>query len=87
MRQAIVAPGVWSSAICYRSDGDKWNYLRQASKALALWPWVPIGNYIAIPDMFTGGRLLPALRHSRSRLAGASHDKLPAINPRKHRGE
>jgi glycosyltransferase involved in cell wall biosynthesis len=84
-RRRAAATLAWNSAICYRSDGDKWNYLRQASKALGLWPWVPIGNYIAIPDMFAGGRLLPALRHLRFRLAGGDHDKLPATNPRNYR--
>ena len=86
-RQRAGATLAWNSAICYRSEGDKWNYLRQASKALALWPWVPIGNYAAIPDMFTGGRLLPALRHLRSRLASSDDDNLPAANPRNHRGK
>ena len=86
-RRRATATLAWNSAICYRSDGDKWNYLRQASKALALWPWVPVGNYVAIPDMLAGGRLLPALRHLRSRLAGTGGDKLPAANPRNHRGK
>ncbi len=86
-RRRAAATLAWNSAICYRSEGDKWNYLRQASKALALWPWVPIGNYAAIPDMFTGGRLLPALRHLRSRLASGGDDNLPAANPRNHRGK
>jgi len=86
-RRRAAATLAWNSAICYRSDGDKWNYLRQASKALALWPWVPVGNYLAIPDMFTGGRLLPAARRLRSRLAGGSSNKLPAANPRNHRSK
>jgi glycosyltransferase involved in cell wall biosynthesis len=82
--EAILA---WNSAICYRSDEDKWNYLRQASKALALWPWVPVGNYIAIPDMLAGGRLLPALRQLRSQLAGSSGEKMPTSNSRNHRDD
>ena len=79
-RRRAAATLAWNSAICYRADGDKWNYVRQASKALSLWPWVPVGNYAAIPDMLMGGRLLPVLRGLRTRLVGSPQGKLPSAD-------
>ena len=77
----------WNSAICYRNEGDKWNYLRQASKALALWPRVPVGNYLAVPDMFLGGRLLPVLRGAKSRLSRNGPEPTLPAKFDNHRGE